>query len=207
MPSGGLVQDAQDSLYGTTELGGVNAGPSGYGTVFKVDTTGKETVLFSFNLIGGYDPWAAFVLDPRGNLYGTTRQGSKGVDGGPGVVFKLTRKNNEIVLHRFDGLKDGHFPTAGVVRDAQGNLYGTTSIGGAGNCGTVFRVDKAGKETLLHSFTGLSDGGFPYAGLVQDAQGNLYGVTAGVDQTTGTGIQTDSLKRNTGPSQPRLSVH
>jgi len=186
VPSGGLALDAQGNLYGTTEFGGEYGSPFGYGTVFKVDGTGKETVLHSFNLTDGYDPWAGLVLDALGNLYGTTRQGSPGVAGGPGVVFKLTKKNKETVLHRFGRPNDGLFPTAGVVRDAQGNLYGTTSSGGFWNCGTVFKIDKTGKETLLYVFTGGSDGASPYAGLVQDAQGNLYGTTTGSFGTGGT---------------------
>jgi len=122
-----------------------------------------------------------------GNLYGATWTGGYGVDGGNGVVFELRKTGKEAVLHRFvfSG-KAGYHPAGGVNRDAHGNLYGTTVFGGAFDCGTVFKVDKTGKETLLHSFTGLSDGGFPYAGLVQDAQGNFYGVTTGTYQMTGT---------------------
>jgi uncharacterized repeat protein (TIGR03803 family) len=72
------------------------------------------------------------------------------------------------------------------VRDSEGNLYGTTAAGARWNCGTVFKVDKTGKETLLYVFTGGSDGASPYAGLVQDAQGNLYGTTTGSFGTGGT---------------------
>ncbi len=185
-PSGGVVRDAQGNLYGTTESGGAYGGPFGYGTVFKIDTTGKETVLHSFSGSDGYQPWAGVILDAQGDLYGTTRQGSQGVDGGPGLVFRLSRKNKETVFHRFGRRKDGNYPTAGVVRDARGNLNGTTSSGGIWNCGTVFTVDKTGKETLLHTFTGGSDGASPYAGLVPDTQGNLYGTTTGSFGTGGT---------------------
>jgi len=186
LPTGGLVRDAAGNLYGTTEGGGQYGGPYGYGTVFKIDTTGKETVLHSFNLTDGYDPWAGLMFDAQGNLYGTTRGGSPGVAGGPGVVFKLSKKGSETVLHRFSRPHDGHGPTGGVVRDQQGNVYGTTSYGGLWNCGTVFQVDKYGKEKLLYTFIGGSDGASPYAGLVQDAQGNLYGTTTGVFGTGGT---------------------
>jgi uncharacterized repeat protein (TIGR03803 family) len=183
MPSGGLVRDAQGNLYGTTEFGG----SSGYGTVFKVDIAGVETVLHSFNFTDGSDPWDGLISDGQGNLYGTTRLGSgKGPDGLNGVVFKLNKVGKERVLHRFGRFKAGYGPTAGVVRDAQGNLYGTTEAGGNWNCGTVFKIDKTGKETLLYVFTGGSDGASPYSGLAQDAQGNLYGTTSGSFGTGGT---------------------
>src|SRR5271157_5755669 len=86
----------------------------------------------------------------------------------------------ESVLYSFTGYPgDGAIPYAGLVRDAQGNLYGTTSGGGASSAGTVFKVDTTGKETVLYSFTvGGQDGVLPYAGLVRDAQGNLYGTTS-----------------------------
>lgn len=88
---------------------------------------------------------------------------------------------NFTVLYNFSGPPNGEYPYAGVVRDEAGNLYGTTSQGGTGNCyqgcGLVFKIDQAGKETVLHSFTGGSDGGYPYPGLIQDSAGNLYGTT------------------------------
>jgi uncharacterized repeat protein (TIGR03803 family) len=81
------------------------------------------------------------------------------------------------VLHAFTGGTDGGYPLGSLLRDAAGNLYGTTSDGGV--VGTVFKVDTSGKETVLYSFAGGSDGAFPQAGLVRDAAGNLYGTTAG----------------------------
>jgi uncharacterized repeat protein (TIGR03803 family) len=180
-------RDAQGNLFGTTEAGGQYGGPYGFGTVFKIDTTGKETVFHSFNLADGYDPEAGLAFDARGNLYGTTRLSSgRGPDALNGVVFRLNKTDKESVLHRFGRPKDGYGPTAGVVRDAQGNLYGTTAGGARWNCGTVFKVDKTGKETLLYVFTGGSDGASRYAGLVQDTQGNLYGTTTGSFGTGGT---------------------
>ncbi len=192
-PSGALLRDAQGNLHGTTRSTGIY-GRNG-GTVFKVDPTGKETVLFSFNGSDGLDglnPVGAIVEDTQGNLYGATESGGHGVVGGNGVVFELTKKGKEKVLHRFAASgKSGYYPEGGVVQDSQGNLYGTTLRGGVPlpgsfSCGTVFQIAKGGKEILLHSLTGGSDGAFPYAGLVQDAQGNLYGVTTGTDETTGT---------------------
>jgi uncharacterized repeat protein (TIGR03803 family) len=150
---GGLVMDAQGNLYGTTVFGGVGSCMSGCGTIFKVDTSGKETVLYSFlNAPDGANPWAGLVLDAQGNLYGTTLGGGDAACGAPfgcGTVFKLDATGQETVLYSFTGGTDGAFPYAGLVLDAQGNLYGTTSSGGLNSCkdgsgevgcGVVFKV-------------------------------------------------------------------
>jgi len=176
-PWAGVVRDGQGNLYGTTVGGGV----SDLGTVFKVDTTGKETVLYSFSgpWGDGAYPMAGLALDAKGNLYGTTHSGGRGVDGGNGVVFKLDKTGRERVLCRFPktGAKGIH--PRGVVRDAQGNLYGTTVFHGAFGWGTVFKLAPTGKMTVLYNFTGgNADGGDPYAGVVRDGQGNLYGTTS-----------------------------
>jgi uncharacterized repeat protein (TIGR03803 family) len=177
-PTAGLVIDKAGNLYGGTEGGG----SSGDGTVFKLDITGTETVLYSFTAgAEGNTPAGALVLDAMDNLYGTTLNG--GVYGG-GTVFKLNISGNETVLHSFR-LSDGEVPAAGVVRDKAGNLYGTTIYGGALSCnleigfgcGTVFKLDTSGNETVLHRFTNTPDGAFPVAGLVIDKAGNLYGTT------------------------------
>jgi uncharacterized repeat protein (TIGR03803 family) len=82
-------------------------------------------------------------------------------------------------LYSFKGQPDGANPVAGVTQDAEGNLYGTTDAGGTSNVGTVFKLSKAGKETVLHSFKGgADDGAVPLAGVMLDAKGNLFGTTA-----------------------------
>jgi uncharacterized repeat protein (TIGR03803 family) len=170
-PYAGLVMDAQGNFYGMTEYGGAY----GWGTVFKVDITGKETVVYAFGAFNGDGvlPMASLVLDAEENLYGTTYGGG---DYGHGTVFKVDITGRESLLYSFAGGTDGQAPYAGLVMDAQGNLYGTTTEGGAYSYGTVFKVDTSGKETVLHSFSGTGgDGASPYAGLVLDAQGNLYG--------------------------------
>jgi uncharacterized repeat protein (TIGR03803 family) len=172
-PVGALVRDGAGDLYGMTYIGGI----SGVGTVFKVDTTGKETVLHSFTGKGGDGayPVAGLVRDAAGNLYGTTIGG--GASCNCGTVFKLDTTGKETVLHHFTG-SNGADPYAGLVRDSVGNLYGTTFYGGASGYGVVFKLDPTGKETVLHSFTGgTTDGTEPRAGLVRDAAGNLYGTT------------------------------
>jgi uncharacterized repeat protein (TIGR03803 family) len=115
------------------------------------------------------------VRDAYGNLYGTTQFGGTY---GAGTVFKLDNAHRETVLHSFSGGLDGSYPYAGLVRDAEGNLYGTTNQGGSSGYGTVFKLDKAGNETLLHTFTGTEgDGAYPFDDLVRSANGNLYGTT------------------------------
>jgi uncharacterized repeat protein (TIGR03803 family) len=181
-PNADLVLDAQRNLYGTTPYGGSGNcndefGTVGCGTVFKVDTTGNETVLHSFTGTDGDGafPTGGLVLDAQGNLYGTTSSG--GTFGG-GTVFKMTSTGGETVIYSFGSQAgDGGGPT-GLVLDAEGNFYGTTAAGGRSVYGTVFKVDPAGNETVLYSFTGIGgDGAEPLAGVVLDAQGNLYGTT------------------------------
>jgi uncharacterized repeat protein (TIGR03803 family) len=188
-----LIRDAQGNLYGTTEYGGNFGGACGAlgcGTVFKVDTTGKETVLYSFTggAIGGKDgasPLGGLIRDAAGNLYGTT------YGGGPdnfGTVYKLDPAGNETVLHAFTGANiDGEYPQGALAQDSAGNLYGTTQIGGTGNSGTIFKVDPAGNESVLFSFTQQAQGADPQSSLVRDSAGNLYGST-GVSGTYDAGV-------------------
>lgn len=143
--------------------------------MYKIDAAGQETILYTFT--GGADgahPWAGVVLDSSGNLYGTTNTGGAG---GAGVVFKLDPTGQETVVHSFAGGADGANPRAGVTLDSAGNLYGTTYSGGSANAGVVYKLDAAGNETVLYSFTGGADGGNPWGGVVLDSSGNLYGTT------------------------------
>jgi uncharacterized repeat protein (TIGR03803 family) len=158
--------------------------------VFKLDPMGNETVVYSFT--GGADgaePRAGLVRDAAGNLYGTTFVGGATVSSCPngvqgcGVVFKLDPMGNETVLHTFTGGADGAEPLASLIRDAAGNLYGTTFTGGTTGsscsdvygCGVVFKVGPLGNQTVLHSFTGGVDGSSPYGGLLS-FQGLVYGM-------------------------------
>jgi len=179
-PTGGLVRDAQGNLYGTTSGGG---GYSYQGTAFRLSSSNKETVFYRFLEGYGADPFVGLIEDGHGTFYGTTIYGGAY---GLGTVFKLDKNGNESVLHSFTGNSgDGEYPEAGLVLDDAGNLYGTTlyaGIPGCGNgegCGTLFKVSKTGKETLLHSFTGGTDGGWPIASLVRDKAGKLYGTASG----------------------------
>jgi uncharacterized repeat protein (TIGR03803 family) len=179
-PNAGLVLDTAGNLYGTTPSGGITGGTcplvQGCGVVFKLDTSGKETVLYSFTgLADGEGPSGVLILDGAGNLYGVTQGGGAAMQG---AVFKLDTSDHETVLHSFTGQPDGAHPVAGLVQDGASNLYGTTPVGGAFGAGTVFKVDATGTETVLYSFTGDLDGGDPLAGLILDAVGNLYGTAS-----------------------------
>jgi uncharacterized repeat protein (TIGR03803 family) len=230
-PYAGLVMDNTGNLYGTTE----NGGAFGFGTIFKVDTGGIETVLHSFagNPTDGADPKARLMLDQNGNLYGTTFSGGSA---NSGTVFKIDTTGAETILYNFTGGSDGENPFGGVTIDANGLLYGTTQnstdstfkpygcckgtvyvlnstnqttlytftggsdgggpssdlvlyngmlygttlIGGPGQKGTVFSVNLAtGAESVLHGFTGQGDGGTPVGGLLINPAGVLYGTAEG----------------------------
>ncbi len=189
-PFAGLIFDAVGNLYGTTEEGG----SSGWGIVFELTPTSgggwTETVLHSFQHNGtdGYVPVAGLIFDAAGNLYGTTSGG--GTYGnctyfGCGTVFELTPTSGggwtEQVLHDFGNGTDGAKPSAGVTFDAAGNLYGTTVEGGTYTDGTVFELTPTAgggwTEQVLWNFGSGTDGAGPYASLIFDAAGNLYGTT------------------------------
>ncbi len=138
-----------------------------------------ETVLHSFTFGDGADPEAGVIADSNGNVYGTTFAGGAS---DAGVVFKLSPGGTYTVLHSFSRGSDGRFPLAGLVADSSGNLYGTTDEGGGSGCGgvgcgVVFKLSPGGTETVLHSFSGGSDGSVPNGGLIADSSGNLYGTT------------------------------
>jgi uncharacterized repeat protein (TIGR03803 family) len=207
-PIGGLVRDHAGSFYGTTVDGGEGSACyyGGCGTVFKVDATGQETVLHSFTAgTEGQSPVEGLVRDAAGNLYGITYQGGKstcnnGSGTGCGTVFELDHTGKLTVLHNFMGGKDGAYPDARLIRDASGNLYGTTIEGGRGckpyGCGTVFKVDATGKETVLHAFTGGAHG-VVASSLVRDGKGNLYGAAGGGTYGQGMVFKLDTTGKQT----------
>lgn len=181
-PSGGLLKDSSDNLYGTTHDGnGTGCGGAGCGTIFRIAVDGTETTLYAFK--GGTDGAnsnASLTSDSQGNLYGTTEYGGALDDG---TVFRLTPDGTETVLYSFTFGGDGAYPTASLILDKNGNLYGTTYAGnGFGcfglGCGSVFKLSPSGSETTLYDFTGQGDGGSPYAGLIKDSNGYLYGTAS-----------------------------
>jgi uncharacterized repeat protein (TIGR03803 family) len=187
-PQGGVIQDAKGNFFGTTTSGG-----NGHnGVVYELTQTGKtwsQTTLYAFT--GGNDggiPQAGLVADAKGNLYGTTYSGGAS---GEGVVFELSPPANggtawtETTLWTFTGGNDGGEPTDALVLDSKGNLYGTTDGGGTGVVGTVFELSppaggsSAWTENVLYNFTGNNDGGEPYGSVLLGSDGNIYGTTAG----------------------------
>jgi len=184
-PAGRLIRDNQGSFYGVGYVGGnlpCDYHYRGCGVIFKVDAARNETVLHAF---GGYakdgDSASDLIRDKDGNIYGTTGRGG---DFTWGSVFKLEPNGNWDILYSFTGMADGTEPTSGVVRDPAGNFYGSTEFGGdppcsyyyLGGCGVIFKLDPAGTETVLYTFTGDENRGAPVGPLLRDAMGNLYGV-------------------------------
>jgi len=204
-PSAGLVIGPKGQLYGTTEYGGASAD----GVVFELTPPSApggawtETVLYTFtNQNGdGAFPWAGVVIGPNGVLYGTTTEGGTA---GLGAVYDLAPPATpgaawtETVLYSFTGTSDGSDPLGGVIVNSAGVLYGTTlNFGGSPSCsgyycGTVFALQPPASpggtwtQTVLHSFSGGSQGAGPWAGLTMGKSGALYGTTS-VDGASNTG--------------------
>src|SRR5580658_718427 len=194
-PQAGLVQGKDGNFYGVATEGGTGGeacadttGLSGCGTVFKLTKTGTLTVLHSFCggsgcgslTTDGAEPTGRLIFGANGDLYGTTQVG--GLFNGfynQGTIFRISTSGAYTVLHVFSGnfgsKPDGANPAAGLTLASNGDFYGTTTAGGASGDGSVFEMTASGKVTLLHSFTGSSDGSMPIGALVQASDGNLYG--------------------------------
>jgi uncharacterized repeat protein (TIGR03803 family) len=204
-PESKLVMDARGDLYGTSYSGGDGPCEYGCGTVFELSPDGGgsyvERVIHAFQgpLVDGQQPQAPLIFDAQGNLYGTTLAGGRSLEANSGTVFRLSPGSDgtwtETILYSFrggvNGSTDGAGPLAGLVFDAAGNLYGTTSGGGTGTgcgagivvgCGTIFELSPAESgpwhETILHNFTNdHTDGWSPQSNLILDRSGNYYGTT------------------------------
>ena len=179
-PNGDLIRDSAGNLYGTTQIGGA----FNQGVIYKLDSSGQETVLHSFN--GSTDGGIPIgrVVASKGSFYGITSAG-----GDPtcscGTVYQLDSAGTLTVLHNFLGGTDGSQnegqPELGVVL-INGNFYGATSFGGVSGCdgtlgcGVIFQVTPTASESVLYRFTAQADGGFPQD-LIRDHTGNLYGET------------------------------
>jgi uncharacterized repeat protein (TIGR03803 family) len=194
-PVGALVSDSAGNHYGTTANGGVKND----GTVYQLSLVGgswAETTLHSFGTShDGIYPYSTLVFDANGNLFGTTVEGG-GPNGG-GIVFEVSPVAgggwNESVLHVFSGGPDGYGPYAEqLVFDTAGNLYGTASEGGIENFGTVFKLSPSlsgpWTEILIHAFKNGDDGEAPFAGVILDSAGHLYGTTTGGGKNGGWGV-------------------
>jgi uncharacterized repeat protein (TIGR03803 family) len=205
-PRAGVTVGPGGVLYGTAEYGGT----LGNGTVFRLSQMHSSWVFSTlYDFAGGSDgvaPIGGVVIGPNGALFGTTQQGGPENDGtvyalkAPATVCKSTACYwDETILHTFTGVPDGFNPwVENLVFDVAGNIYGTTTNGGAHGAGTVFELTPSGSgytETILHNFAGSPDGAYPFAGVVFDAAGNLYGTTGnggtgrGCDFGCGTAFQ------------------
>ena len=189
-----MIFDSAGHVFGTSTVGGLD----GLGVVFHLTPTltGEWQFTSLYDFKGSPDgalPYGGLVRDNAGHLYGTTYYaGANDL----GTVYELVRKNgtwNERVLYSFKGGTDGGNPISTLVADSAGNLYGTTSEGGASGCecGTIFKLSrKSGggwTETVLYGFPGTPGPGFAYNGLVSDSKGNFYGATVhGGDTNDGT---------------------
>ncbi len=197
-PVAGLVFDAAGNLYGTTqEGGGGGCGIIGCGTVFELTPNSSggwtEKLLHIFHGPDGELPQSNLIFDGAGNLYGVALEGGKvyaTCSSGCGLVFKFTPTSSgswtEKIIHYFDG-NTGNGPVGGLTFDAAGNLYGTTSFGGIlrdcsnQGCGVVFELspNSSGiwQQSRLYNFHD-TDGARPFAGVVVDSAGNVYGTTS-----------------------------
>jgi uncharacterized repeat protein (TIGR03803 family) len=197
VPSGALIADAAGDLFGTTAYGGSSSGDAtqggpvalGDGTVFEIAKTAggyaaTPTVLVSFTGANGSEPANGLIADAAGDLFGTTLFGGAN---GDGVVFEIVKTaggyaSTPTVLASFNGA-DGTGPSGGLIADASGNLYGTTSQGGPNNEGVVFEIAKtaggyASTPTVLAVFNG-QNGSYPAGSLIADAAGDLFDTSAG----------------------------
>ena len=174
-PVAGLIQGADGSFYGTTSYGGVNdVSSGGDGTVFQILTNGTLNVLHSFDFSDGATPDAGLIQAPDGSLYGTTASGGSGSSG---TAFQITTNGAFTSLYPFSGGTDGSDPEGRLLLASDGNLYGTTAGGGDVNGdGTLFQLTTAGSLTTLVQFN-VTNGATPMAGLVQTANGIMYGTT------------------------------
>jgi uncharacterized repeat protein (TIGR03803 family) len=183
-PYATVALDSAGNIYGTTGRGGT----ASQGTVYKIDASGNETVLYSFNLGFGYQALPGSVaVDPAGNLYGIT------LYPGSGTAYKLDKSGHMQVLHTFTGgtagSTDGATPNA-IAVDSHGNLYGTTQSGGTANKGTVFKIDRAGNEAILHSFTGGKRGIQPRGSIMLGPGGEVYGAASVLYKVDASGHET-----------------
>jgi uncharacterized repeat protein (TIGR03803 family) len=193
-PSGGLLLDSAGNLYGSTFEGGnlTDCQSRGCGVVFRLsDAEGSWQEAVIRDLPSNADGGTGLISDASGNLYGITLSGGGSTactlnnNVGCGTVFELsptaTGQWTRTLLHAFTGGSDGGQPLTGLVFDAAGNLYGTTSLGGAYNYGGIYRLARhfnSWTETVVHDFTCHADGCDAESSLIIDSAGNLYGTAS-----------------------------
>jgi len=173
-PNRRLQIGARGELFGTTRSGGAGSG----GTIFRLTRTGALTTLYAFESATGVIPYDGLAEGPHGTFFGTASQGANSP--GNGTIVSGTAAGGFSVLYYFLSMQDGHCPFTGVVRDAAGNLFGTTVGFGFGGQpqGSVFEYTAAGQLNTLYSFTDGEDGEWPQITPTLDASGNVWGVSA-----------------------------
>ena len=184
-PYDGVIRATNGTFYGTVAFGGNSNCLTGCGTVFKITSSGTYTLLHSFTFADGSRPWGSLVQASDGNFYGTTAGGgSSNCSTGCGTVFRMTASGALTSLYSFceqTNCPDGSTPLAGLVQATDGNLYGTTQVGGTSNSGVIFQVTSSGAVSTAYKFcsqSNCSDGQTPEAALIQAGDGYLYGTTA-----------------------------
>ncbi len=156
-------------MYGTASEGGL-----GYGTIWKITPSGIFSVLYEFKgTTDGWNPLGDVTIDKNGNLFGTTEYTGAGVF--DGTVWELDHSGTFKTLHRFSGGSDGRVVYCDVVFDANGNMFGTAGFGGDNSLGVVWEIDTSGSFSVVHTFTGGSDGAYPLGSVTFDSRGNMYG--------------------------------
>jgi uncharacterized repeat protein (TIGR03803 family) len=184
-PNSALVQATSGNFYGTTVNGAISGCNDGCGAIFEMTPAGALTTLHDFDFTDGWDAQNALMVQGTdGDLYGETAGGGiaksicppLGLGSGCGVIFKITPGGEFTSLHIFDGT-DGYDAYGGLIQATDGNLYGTTLLGGANDDGTVFKITPDGALTTLHNFDG-TDGANPNSALLQATDGTFYGTTS-----------------------------
>jgi uncharacterized repeat protein (TIGR03803 family) len=168
---GGLVLASDGYFYGTTANGGVNNN----GTIYRMASSGAITILHSFGgTTDGTVPYSGLTQAIDGSMYGTTHFGGSN---NVGTIYKISQAGVYSVLHSFGGVGDGRSPKGEPFQAADGNVYGTTTAGGANGSGVVYRLSANGSYVVLHSFGASTDGQGPVGRLIQANDGHLYGTT------------------------------
>jgi uncharacterized repeat protein (TIGR03803 family) len=179
-PAGGLAQGSDGNFYGST----VNGGANHVGVLFRLSPQGALTVLHALtNRVEGAHPQGGLLAGSDGNFYGTTYQGGASSEG---AIFQMTPAGAVTPMYAFTNGADGGYPKGGLVEGLDGNFYGTTTLGGTNNQGTIFKVTPQGVLTPLYSFTNGADGATPECALALGADGSFYGTaTNGGSQGVG----------------------
>jgi uncharacterized repeat protein (TIGR03803 family) len=181
-PYSGLILARDGNFYGST----YNGGTPGYGTVFRISKEGVKSTIHNFcqlaNCTDGSAPYGALIEAANGKIYGTTAySGCKcGIPPPSGTLFAITLDGQFTTVHTFcleQGCPDGSDPLGGLVQSNDGTIYGTTSLGGTYNLGTVFKITPAGVFTTVYSFCNCGDGAYPFGTLIQATDSNIYGTT------------------------------